>query len=325
MDLATQERWARAGALAWCVALAAGLPAWWAAMVFVPASRALFVPASMGDAAVWSFALGDLTLLWMPTVWSAVQLRRDLGQARASAWVVTGALAYSAAWSLLATLWTGEAPLGPPLMLLGAGVQASVAWTMQPVEQWFRVSGATTPAARVARTVAHAALFDGLFLVVLPAWLHVAEDWAGVQRFDLGLWWPCLAAVVALNLGGLFAGCWMAVVGRGTPLPVDTAAELVVTGPYAHLRNPMAALGVVQGALLGVGLGSWATVAYAACGVAVWHLFVRPVEEADLQRRFGAAYDAYHANVPLWVPRLRPWRPLSAPAPRTSSPPPPAP
>ena len=32
-------------------------------------------------------------------------------------------------------------------------------------------------------------------------------------------------------------------------------------------------------------------------------------EEPGLRRRFGAEYDAYRANVPRWVPRLRPWEP----------------
>ena len=40
---------------------------------------------------------------------------------------------------------------------------------------------------------------------------------------------------------------------------------------------------------------------------------------------YSTAFPEFRANVPLWVPRLRPWRPLSAPAPRTSSPSPPAP
>ena len=33
------------------------------------------------------------------------------------------------------------------------------------------------------------------------------------------------------------------------------------------------------------------------------------VEEPGLRERFGEDYDAYRANVPRWLPRLRPWEP----------------
>jgi protein-S-isoprenylcysteine O-methyltransferase Ste14 len=31
-------------------------------------------------------------------------------------------------------------------------------------------------------------------------------------------------------------------------------------------------------------------------------------EEPGLKRRFGDEYDVYRANVPRWLPRLRPWK-----------------
>jgi protein-S-isoprenylcysteine O-methyltransferase Ste14 len=33
------------------------------------------------------------------------------------------------------------------------------------------------------------------------------------------------------------------------------------------------------------------------------------VEEPGLKRRFGEDYETYAANVPRWLPRLRPWEP----------------
>jgi protein-S-isoprenylcysteine O-methyltransferase Ste14 len=32
------------------------------------------------------------------------------------------------------------------------------------------------------------------------------------------------------------------------------------------------------------------------------------VEEKGLEKRFGNEYRDYKANVPRWIPRLRPWR-----------------
>ena len=98
----------------------------------------------------------------------------------------------------------------------------------------------------------------------------------------------------------------MATVGRGTPLPIDTARELVTTGPYALVRNPMAVTGLSQGIGVALLIGSWAAIAYVVAGGLLWHVLVRPMEEAELEERFGESYRAYKQRVALWLPRRRP-------------------
>jgi protein-S-isoprenylcysteine O-methyltransferase Ste14 len=34
----------------------------------------------------------------------------------------------------------------------------------------------------------------------------------------------------------------------------------------------------------------------------LWHVFVRPPEEVDLEKRFGMAYQKYQKNVKCWIP-----------------------
>ena len=96
----------------------------------------------------------------------------------------------------------------------------------------------------------------------------------------------------------------MATVGEGTPLPTATAPKLVVSGPYRFVRNPMALAGILQGVAVGWWLGSYVVLAYALAGAALWHLCVRPIEEADLRRRFGSDYERYQSCVRLWIPTL---------------------
>ena len=58
-----------------------------------------------------------------------------------------------------------------------------------------------------------------------------------------------------------------------------------------------------EGAILG-------NVNLIAYGVLAWlgtHVFVVAYEEPTLRKTFGAEYDAFCANVPRWVPRLRAW------------------
>jgi len=305
------DRLARRAARAWFVTLLLGLAGWWALIAAVPASRPHFFPAATPPSNLWAFAVPDVLLVALPTLFALRQLHTAPQQARWSAWLVTGCLGYSALWTLGASLWAWEAPLGALLMLSCAFFQAVVSWTLQPVTSWFRVAQPASATVRALRTAGDAVLFTGAFLAVVPVLLRLVEDTYGLPRWPGLPLAPVIAVIVVMNAGGLLAGLRLVRDGEGTPLPVDTAAKLVVTGVYAHIRNPMAAVGIAQGVLLAIALGSPLTLAYALFGGAFWHGFVRPIEEEDLERRFGDDYRRYAAAVPLWLPRPRPYVPSS--------------
>jgi protein-S-isoprenylcysteine O-methyltransferase Ste14 len=125
--------------------------------------------------------------------------------------------------------------------------------------------------------------------------------------------WPLATVGVALIAAGLALVAWtitlFARVGKGTLAPWDPTSRLVVAGPYRHVRNPM-----ISG-VLAVLLGEAAL--FGSVGLLVWFaavfllnaVYFPLVEEPDLRDRFGDDYDAYTANVPRWLPRLRPWEP----------------
>ncbi len=93
--------------------------------------------------------------------------------------------------------------------------------------------------------------------------------------------------------------------GRGTPLPSDPPRELVITGPYRYVRNPIyVAVGIIYAGYF-LWFGYWAILVYAALALIGAHLFVVLYEEPSLRRRFGASYEAYLRSVPRWVPRVR--------------------
>ena len=163
----------------------------------------------------------------------------------------------------------------------------------------------------VVKTLCQTVVFWSVFLFLLPAGIVALENSLGLsgRRFGgVACAW-CGAILFALGGSlGLASGLVMAVRGRGTPLPADCARELVVAGPYRYIRNPMAVAGLTQGVAVGVFLGSPAVIAFALLGGPVWHLFVRPWEEADLERRFGEPYRRYRAAVRCWLPRLPGYR-----------------
>ena len=159
-------------------------------------------------------------------------------------------------------------------------------------------------------------LKDLLFLFAIPGMMVVGFPYLVLLTRGAPPEWPGLASLgwraggLALVAGGVLA--FLACVvdfgrrGRGTPFPLDPPSELVVTGLYRFVRNPMyvAVLNVVLGEAVvfssGELIGYWVSVLLG------FHLFVVLYEEPTLRRTFGPAYTVYVARVPRWVPnRLR--------------------
>jgi protein-S-isoprenylcysteine O-methyltransferase Ste14 len=176
--------------------------------------------------------------------------------------------------------------------------------------QYFRRARPASTRWNLAKTAAQIVLFWGVFLFLLPPWVVVASSRLGVPTFPSDSF-RVLAVVLFAGASalGLVSGFTMAVHGQGTPLPFDGPRRLVVSGPYTLVRNPMAIAGLVQGMAVALWHGSVAVSAYVIAGGILWHFVVRPREEEDLARTFGAAFVEYKSRVPLWLPRRPGFRP----------------
>ena len=153
------------------------------------------------------------------------------------------------------------------------------------------------------KTLLFTILVPGTVVVLVPRWLLHGEE-------TLRGGWPSGAGALLFVCGALlYLWCaWnFAVRGRGTPAPVDPPRELVVTGPYRYVRNPMylgvLAMVVGEAAMLRAGV----LLGYAGALLLAFHLFVTTYEEPILRKTFGASHERYSASVPRWLPRLRPW------------------
>jgi protein-S-isoprenylcysteine O-methyltransferase Ste14 len=125
--------------------------------------------------------------------------------------------------------------------------------------------------------------------------------WFGIAR-PMGVVLIAIGLVPLVESFGRFA-----LKGLGTPAPILPTRHLVVTGFYRYVRNPMY-VGVVA-IILGQGLfasNTW-LLAYAGGAWLCMNLFVLSYEEPKLQQTFGEEYVRFRANVPRWLPRLRPW------------------
>lgn len=158
------------------------------------------------------------------------------------------------------------------------------------------------------KTLLQTACFWFIFLLVIPSFVLWAQ---AKMSLPLGFS-PVRAIAIPLfaygSIVGLSAAYIMTLHGEGTPLPPDCPNHLVIRGPYAFVRNPMAVGGICQGVAVGIGIGSWGVVLYALAGIPVWMIVARPSEERDMTERFGEAFTQYKSNVRLWIPRLTPYQ-----------------
>jgi protein-S-isoprenylcysteine O-methyltransferase Ste14 len=134
---------------------------------------------------------------------------------------------------------------------------------------------------------------------VLGIWGHTSLDSWSVRR---------VVALVPLTLGlAVYARClWeFAARGRGIPAPLDHPKQLVVTGLYQYVRNPMY-VGVML-FLLGEALffGSPRFLLYAIAWLVFVHANVLLYEEPNLRRKFGISYEHYTSAVHRWIPGKR--------------------
>lgn len=105
----------------------------------------------------------------------------------------------------------------------------------------------------------------------------------------------------AVGLIGLLIRAWAS--GH-----IDKASTLAVSGPYAYTRNPLYLGSIILGLGFTVAAGVWwLALLFSALFLGIY-LPVMRVEVEDMRRIFGADFDEYERNVPLFLPRITPWK-----------------
>jgi protein-S-isoprenylcysteine O-methyltransferase Ste14 len=159
-----------------------------------------------------------------------------------------------------------------------------------------------------------AILGSATFLVLAPGVVAGYVPWR-ICRWRvgaplLGIRWFRFVGVLLIAAGLLVlldSFARFALQGLGTPAPIFPTRHLVVSGLFRYVRNPMYLAVVMLILGQGVFFGSICILEY---GVVVWvgfNLFVLLYEEPTLRKTFGLEYQEFCANVPRWIPHLRPW------------------
>ena len=282
----------------------AGL-SWWTAVFLSPVVR----EATLGSLDPIAVAIFDIPLFVVASAVAAFGVKAAAVVSTGWTGVVAVALAVyatittEAGWGVLTMgAATACSLLALCLVLLGS---VPTAWIIRGPFAFRPAVPRATAATHVASTFGQIVLFWGFFLAVIPFVIAALEQrWAVALPFPLFAIPVGVAVLVLASALGISAAVAMSTLGDGTPLPSAMPNHLVIAGPYRWVRNPMAAAGILQGAAVGVILQSWLVVAYAVVGSLVWNYVVRPLEESDLQERFGEEFRQYRDAVRCWIPRV---------------------
>jgi len=141
----------------------------------------------------------------------------------------------------------------------------------------------------------------GTFVIVLPILIGMVS---GIP--DLASQSGALLVGASLIVIGAGIYVWSATAfvreGKGTPSPTAPPLEIVATGPYRYVRNPIYVGELVFVIGVAAVFESMLILIYASGLFAVLYLFVIAYEEPNLTRRFGNSYIEYLKQVDRWLP-----------------------
>lgn len=138
------------------------------------------------------------------------------------------------------------------------------------------------------------------------AWLFVSTLIAGTHLFSLreSTLFVTVFALVAAVTGAALRVWGTAHIGSATMTgPEMQAGQVVASGPYRHLRNPLY-LGSWLLSLAVVLLMPVAGAVFALVAITIFFLRLIGGEEAHLDGKLGESYRAYQHGVPRLVPKL---------------------
>lgn len=144
------------------------------------------------------------------------------------------------------------------------------------------------------------------FLIWIPYRILLSPEY--IYRFEIGIYrYLGLAPIVLGVVIYLFCSGSFVYVGKGTPIPFTPTKELIVTGLYRFVRNPLYIAGVLVLAGEAILFQSLGIFIYCLVMFVVFNVHVL-MEESLLGEKFGARYEQYCKSVPRWIPRFKPYR-----------------
>ncbi|HSB26761.1 MAG TPA: isoprenylcysteine carboxylmethyltransferase family protein [Pyrinomonadaceae bacterium] len=147
----------------------------------------------------------------------------------------------------------------------------------------------------------------------------MARGGTWIQRWRVPLGFLCAGIFVVLakpTSRALLIGAIISLLGLGIRAwaagHIRKNSKLAVSGPYAFTRNPLYLGSFILGLGFTIASGRWElAILFAALFVGIYFPVMR-VEASTLSELFGEEYQAYKRVVPLFIPRITPYRQINS-------------
>ena len=144
------------------------------------------------------------------------------------------------------------------------------------------------------------------FLIWIPRRILLSSE--HIYHFDIGIFrYFGLAPIVLGIVIYIFCSGSFVFVGKASPIFFTPAKELIVTGFYRFVRNPLYIAGVLVLAGEAILFQSVGIFIYCLVTFGFFNVIVL-MEETFLAEKFGVRYEQYCKSVPRWIPRLTPYQ-----------------
>lgn len=239
-----------------------------------------------------SFLLPDILIIAILSIARAYFGKQEIE------FVILGGFAFATLYCINASILTQGGFLGTTIMILGLCYNCFLVFE----KLMFRESNTKSFTKNWLKTIVQMISIWLITLVLFP--ILIMESSGGIPLVKetnklIGLSFFLICSVL-----GICSAYFMVKKGEGTPLPLDQTQKLVVAGPYKYVRNPMAIAGVGQVVAISIIFSSIPILLYALLGAVLWELVVKPIEEKDMELRFGLDYKNYRGKVGCWIPKI---------------------
>lgn len=150
-----------------------------------------------------------------------------------------------------------------------------------------------------------------VFFVLFPAVLFIIpklvfDRWLEIPTvFSFSI--RIIPAAVLMALGTFFLAASTKAqreIGRGTPMPLNATQKLVVEKPYSYCRNPLY-FGLITFFLgISITIGSASSLIMVLIFSTIILLYIKLIEEKELEKRYGIDYLEYKKTTPMLLPRI---------------------
>ncbi len=149
-----------------------------------------------------------------------------------------------------------------------------------------------------------------LFPLIFLALVVFVPGWWAYRHFNcpIGVSFSIrLGLGILLGMIGFGLYLWTILLfaqAKGSQAPILPTQKLVTSGPYAHTRNPMVTGTIFMILGLGISLDSWSFLAFGLIIPSLYLLYIKIVEEKELEARFGKSYREYKKSTPFIFPKF---------------------